>query len=90
MPYIKQEDRRKFDHGYDFEPMLELCGMACDNPGDLNYAISMLCKSYIQHKGENYQHYNDILGALEGAKLELNRRHIAPYEDIKIKENGDL
>lgn len=32
----------------------------------------------------------DILGVLEGAKLELYRRKIALYEDIKIKENGDV
>lgn len=32
----------------------------------------------------------DILGALEGAKLELYRRKISPYEDIKIEENGDV
>jgi hypothetical protein len=40
--------------------------------------------------GENYQHFNDVLGALEGAKLELYRRRIAPYEDTKIVENGDV
>ncbi len=37
-----------------------------------------------------YQTYNDILGALEGAKLELYRRQIGPYEETAIKRNGDV
>ena len=30
------------------------------------------------------------MGALECAKLELYRRVAAPYEDVKIMENGDV
>jgi hypothetical protein len=41
-------------------------------------------------KGKNYQTVNDIVGALEGAKMEFYRRAAAPYEDLKIKENGDV
>ncbi len=32
----------------------------------------------------------ELLGAVEGAKLELYRRLAAPYEDLKIRENGDV
>lgn len=32
----------------------------------------------------------DILGAIEGAKAELQRRVLTPYEDQKIAENGDV
>lgn len=74
MPYIKQTDR-------------EATPLNC---GELNYMITKLCKRYLEIKGENYQNYNDIIGALEGAKLELYRRKIAAYEDLKIKENGDV
>jgi hypothetical protein len=38
----------------------------------------------------SYQSINDVLGALEGAKLEFYRRIAAPYEDTKIQENGDV
>jgi len=37
-----------------------------------------------------YQNINDLLGALEGAKLELYRRVAAPYEDEKVESNGDV
>lgn len=38
----------------------------------------------------NYQGINDIIGALEGAKAEFQRRKVADYEDTKIAENGDV
>lgn len=78
MPYIKQEAR------------LELSQRDARNPGELNYLISGLCWDYILNNGRNYQHINDVLGALEGAKLEFYRRIAAPYEDTKIEENGDI
>jgi hypothetical protein len=57
--------------------------------GELNYAITMLIKEYL---GEtpNYQRFNDVLGALEGAKLEMVRRRLNDYEDSKIAQNGDV
>jgi len=30
------------------------------------------------------------MGALEGAKLEFYRRVVVPYEEKKMKENGDV
>ena len=57
--------------------------------GELNYMITIQCREYLERHGLKYQTVNDILGALEGAKLEFYRRVAAPYEDKKIKENGD-
>jgi len=31
-----------------------------------------------------------VIGALEACKLEFYRRAVVPYEDKKIKENGDV
>lgn len=82
MPYIKKDDRFKF--------FLSISNADIQTAGEFNYVITMLAKSYINRLGKNYQHYNDIIGALEGCKLELYRRSIAPYEDVKIEENGDV
>jgi hypothetical protein len=80
MPYIKQDDRvRMLNDPFDAK-----------TAGDLNYIFTMLIKNYMVRKGENYQNYNDAIGALEGCKLELYRRMISEYEDKKIIENGDL
>ena len=60
-----------------------------ETAGELNYALTMLCKEYLG-KNFNYQKLNDVIGALEGCKLELYRRIVVPYEDKKIAENGDV
>ena len=78
MPYIKEERRWAV---FETSPQTS---------GELNYALTLALKDYLADHGESYQTYNDMIGALEGAKLELYRRKIAPYEDIKIKENGDV
>lgn len=61
-----------------------------ENAGELNYEFTMLIKRYMEYHRESYQTYNDIIGALEGAKLELYRRKLVPYEELKKAENGDV
>jgi hypothetical protein len=80
MPYIKQEARDEIINGRKM----------AENPGELNYLLSELVYQYFQDNGGNYQAINDVVGALEGAKLEFYRRVAAPYEDRKIEENGDV
>ncbi len=79
MPYIKQEARHRID----------AIG-APEDAGELNYFFTTICHEYFDVNGQNYQAFNDIIGALEGCKLELYRRKVAPYEDAKIIENGDV
>ena len=59
-------------------------------PGSLNYQITCLIIDYVNRNGLNYQRINDVVGALDSAKLEFYRRVAAPYEDNKIKQNGDV
>ena len=58
--------------------------------GQLNYQITELIKAYWEFHGPAYQTINDIVGALEGAKLEFYRRVAVSYEEEKIKQNGDV
>lgn len=81
MPYIKQADRQVLD--------LTSRGGRIENSGELNYSITTLLIGFLG-RSPNYAKINDAIGALEGAKLELYRRQAAPYEDSKIKENGDV
>ena len=84
MPYIMKDGRRGFDQ------QLEAIGPHTTTAGDLNYCITHLCHSYLKAHGKSYSTMNDIIGVLEAAKMEFNRRIVAPYEDIKIVENGDM
>ncbi len=80
MPYIDAGARERLDHGG-----------APETPGELNYAINRLVDDYLMSKGEvRYTHLNEIIGAVECAKLELYRRVLAPYEDEKRKAAGDV
>ena len=81
MPYIEHSRRKEMlDNDY------------CEGPktaGELNYWLTLTIKDYWENTG-NYQGINDIVGALEGAKMEFYRRIAVPYEDKKIAENGDV
>ncbi|HLD91634.1 MAG TPA: hypothetical protein VI911_11605 [Patescibacteria group bacterium] len=85
MPYIKQDDRLKFD-----KALLEIFKNTPKNAGELNYLITSICYMFIERDVAKYQDFNDAIGALEGAKLEMYRRIISPYEDKKIEQNGDV
>jgi hypothetical protein len=79
MPYIKKSHRLRAGKGE-----------APINSGELNYALTRLIVGYLDDNGLDYQNINDCIGALEGCKLEFYRRVVAPYEDYKKEENGDV
>jgi hypothetical protein len=84
MPYIKKVFRSPMDTHIE-----ELAKLA-QTPGDLNYIISRLASLTLHYEGKSYNVLNALVGALECAKLEMYRRVAAPYEDLKIVENGDV
>ena len=87
MPYIKKEKRELFWRDSAISTLIQ---DVADCGGDLNYLFTCLINEFIHKKGMSYATVNEVVGALECCKLELYRRKIAPYEDLKIKENGDV
>lgn len=85
MPYIRMTDRDRLNQLTD-----EIQTVGLSNAGELNYLFTIIARTYLTDNGLSYQNINDIIGALEGAKLELYRIVASPYEDNKIKENGDV
>ena len=83
MPYITHQDRSKFSESLESLPQFS-------TPGELNYALTALCKNYLKDNQTSYQTFNDIVGALECCKQEFYRRLVSPYEDKKIAANGDV
>ena len=81
MPYIKGKQRR-----YD----LQIAPYAMQSIGELNFGITDLCNTWLRKTQKRYADYNAIIGALECAKQEFYRRMVAPYEDQKMRENGDV
>jgi len=84
MPYITKEDRTVIDTliGKDFSPQ---------NGGELQYAIATLVQRYYQNSCNNKPRYANMemmMGALSGAVQEHYRCVVAPYEEMKIEDNG--
>ena len=80
MPYLKKEDQH---NGLQPE-------MAITTPGELNYSLTQACLNYLRQGPVCYERLNAVIGALESAKLEMYRRVVVPYEETKLKENGDV
>jgi hypothetical protein len=78
MPYIMKKRRQ------------EVSESGPGEAGELTYAITMLIEKYRGRFGTKFEVIADVIGALECAKLEFYRRVTAPYEDQKIKDNGDV
>lgn len=86
MPYIKENDRKKYDNLID--------GLVHEleqeyNPGELNYVISKIIWTLFEKK-KKYSTANNLIGTLEAVKLEFYRRQVADYENLKKDVHGDL
>jgi hypothetical protein len=87
MPYIKQEDRPRYDR-----LIQQVVGEFADLPlekldGHLNYFITRLLVTLYR---PSYFNYNRVQGLLECIKQEFYRRRVAPYEDKKMEQHGDV
>jgi len=83
MPYIERHQREKFRIFRREIPYIQ-------NVGELNYALTIVMIDYIRQRGLSYQNINNVIGAVESAKAEFQRRIVANYEDSKIEPNGDI
>ena len=81
MPYVPQGSRR------DLSPWAPAFART---EGELNFQLTSLLVEYIEENGLSYERIGDVEGALQNASKEFARRVTAPYEDLKIQENGDV
>jgi len=92
MPYITQKKK------LEIEPGLSIASDGIETTGDLCFAIYWLMMSYgLYPPGKEtvgpamtFDSASKAITACECAKLEFYRRYVAPYEDKKIEENGDV
>lgn len=77
MPYIPKSQRNKVYEGL------------YPDAGTLNYKIHQVINDYFEQNNRNYQTFNDVIGALSCVQMEMYRRMISEYEEIKILQNGD-
>lgn len=87
MPYITQQERIELDP--EINALVEKLkkGPQDKLDGRLNYVITRLL---VQLYSSSYYNFNRAMGVLASVTQEYYRRKVAPYEDQKIKENGDV
>jgi hypothetical protein len=86
MPYIKKEERKQYNAP--INEILEMLGkeMPSAAAGPFTYVVYRLLKFW---SGKFWMRALGI-GCLVCAILEMYRKEHGPYEDEKIKENGDV
>lgn len=78
LPYISEHLREDLDFYPD--PI---------SVGELNFVITSMILKFLGPE-PRYADFNDVIGVLECAKLELYRRSLSNYEDHAAFTNGDL
>ena len=84
MPYIKQGARERI------EPQLKPLEQTELDAGELNYVVFRLGLAYLKRAGLKYLNLATLIGTLVCCVFELYRRVATPYEEEKIKQNGDV
>ena len=96
MPYIDEEERLELDNQID-NMILAIRDNKTNlnNPHDfsnylgrINYCFSRII--YGVMRDVSYRNIAMVTGVLENIKQEYYRRVAEPYEDIKIRQNGDI
>ena len=96
MPYIDEQERVELDSQID-NMILAIRNNKTNlnNPHDfsnylgrINYCFSRII--YGVMRDVSYRNIAMVTGVLENIKQEYYRRVAEPYEDIKIRQNGDI
>ncbi|KKL64712.1 hypothetical protein LCGC14_2162250 [marine sediment metagenome] len=87
MPYIKKEDQKLYDGRLD-----DLC-FALEEQGYIDGHVTYVLFKIMARWFFNSPAYSTIAsirGCLAGTLSEFDRKHGFPYEDKKIRENGNV
>lgn len=82
MPYILEKDRPPMDR-----VVSAMMHNRVEANGKLNYVLYRFCKDTVP---PSYNNYKNFIAELTECANEIRRRLLAPYENGKIEENGDV
>jgi len=82
MPYTVKEERPKMNIIVNLMKALDVKAN-----GDLNYVLFAFCKRFVK---PSYNNYKNFCGELRQCATEIERELLAPYEDMKKLENGEV
>ncbi len=85
MPYIEKQRKAEL------KPLLDKIYLS--GSGEITYAVSILMMNFLKHNSPHlltFSVLNTCIGAVERALDEFKRRILDPYEQQKIRDNGDI
>ena len=90
MPYIPRENKLAYMDA--LAEIQDAFASAEAGDGDLNYVLTQVAVAWLMYHNPPYGYTmrSRVLAAFEGAKMEYYRRVMAPYEDRKREDNGDV
>ena len=83
MPYIKKENRQKYDEVLREMPYFQ-------NKGELEYVIFYLMRQYMTNKEYRYSILHDCTYAAQHCADEFRRRYLDKRENEARETNGDI
>jgi len=91
LPYLKYNDKEKVTDNGGLELKNYYSKLSAqDFAGNLNYLNFWLIKNWIKENGKKYWIFALFVGTLVCCVLEVYRKLVAPYEEEKIKDSGDV
>ena len=92
MPYITKEHKEHIDQ--ELDRLIFRLESIDAGEGDIAYTLTRIVDYFygvtIGNRPSNFSIMSAGIGVLDCVKEEFRRRRLNPYEDAKIKENGDV
>lgn len=92
MPYVQHLWRLRYQKDLEkvISKLVEDTFGGRENNGVVVYIIYSIIKKIYGRDASNFEVKSNALKVLRATELEFYRRVMAPYEDKKIQENGDI
>ena len=85
MPYIKKEQREKYNI---LTNIIDI--NTIETKGDLEYLVFVLMKKFMNTREQRYSTLHDCVYAVQHCADEFRRRFLDKREDEAMKQNGDI
>lgn len=92
MPYLNYDKKEFLNNHKEIDNLVNKIYNNNDSGGMLCFVVYKLMVDLARKQGDilRFGYLSKILSEVDCAKLEFYRRIVAPYEDKKIIENGDV
>ena len=88
MPYIPADERRHYEAGINL--IVNRLSQRDFHPGHVTYVLYAIAVQSMRALGKSYNNLSRIRASINDTSDEFYRAEMAPYEEMKIRENGPV